>query len=43
MIDCFDLLGVQALTFSNPMAIPEFFKFAGILCAALSQHRLLEF
>ena len=42
MIDWFDLFGVQALTFSNPVATPEFSKFAGILSAALSQHHLLE-
>ena len=41
MIDWFDLLGVQALTFSNPVATPEFFRFAGIWSAAISQHHLL--
>ena len=29
------------LTFSSPVATTEFSKFAGILSAALSQHRLL--
>ena len=31
------------LTFSSPVATAEFSKFAGILSAALSQHRLLGF
>ena len=29
--------------FSSPVATAEFSKFAGILCAALSQHHLLGF
>ena len=29
------------LTFSSPVATPEFSKFAGILSAALSQHHVL--
>ena len=29
--------------FSSPVATAEFFKFAGILSAALSQHHLLGF
>ena len=37
-------LGLEwKLTFSSPVAIPEFSKFAGILSAALSQHHLLGF
>ena len=31
------------LIFSSPVAAAEFSKFAGILCAALSQHHLLGF
>ena len=31
------------LTFTSPVATTEFFKFAGILSAALSQHHLLVF
>ena len=31
------------LTFSSPVALAEFSKFAGILSAALSQHHLLGF
>ena len=31
------------LTFSSPVATAEFFKFTGILSAALSQHHLLTF
>ena len=31
------------LIFSSPVATAEFFKFAGILSAALSQHHLLGF
>ena len=31
------------LPFSSPVATAEFSKFAGILSAALSQHRLLGF
>ena len=35
-------LGLQwKLTFSSPVATAEYFKFAGILSAALSQHHLL--
>ena len=30
------------LTFSSPVATPAFSKFAGMLSAALSQHRLLR-
>ena len=38
------LLGLEwKLTFSSPVATAEFSKFAGILCAALSQHHLLVF
>ena len=37
-------LGLEwKLTISSPMATAEFFKFAGILSAALSQHHLLGF
>ena len=37
-------LGLEwKLTFSSPMATDEFSKFAGIFCAALSQHHLLGF
>ena len=37
-------LGLEwKFTFSSPMAAAEFFKFAGILSAALSQHHLLGF
>ena len=31
------------LTFSSPVATAEFFRFAGVLSAALSQHHLLGF
>ena len=31
------------MTFSSPVATVEFYKFAGILSAALSQHRLSGF
>ena len=31
------------MTFSSPVATAEFSKFAGVLRAALSQHRLLGF
>ena len=34
---------LQNLTFSSPVAIAEFSKFAGILSAAVSQHHLLGF
>ena len=37
----FSLVPEWKLKFSIPMAIAEFSKFAGIMCAALSQHRLL--
>ena len=33
----------QKLTFSSPVGTAEFYKFAGILSAALSQHHLLGF
>ena len=37
-------LGLECkLTFSSPVATAEFFKFAAILSAALSQHHLLGF
>ena len=37
-------LGLEwKLTFSSPVAIAEFSKFAGILSEALSQHHFLEF
>ena len=37
-------LGLESkLTFCSPVATAEFFKFAGILSAALSQHHLLGF
>ena len=37
-------LGLELkLTFSSPVAIAEFSKFAGILSAAFSQHHLLAF
>ena len=37
-------LGLEwKLTFSSPVATVQFFKFAGILSAALSQHHLLGF
>jgi len=35
--------GIGIKTFSSPVAIAEFSKFAGILSAALSQHYLLGF
>ena len=38
---CLSLVLEWKLTFSSPMATAEFFKFAGILSAALSQHHLL--
>ena len=31
----------KKLTFSSPVAIAEYYKFAGILSAALSQHHIL--
>ena len=34
---------VHKLTFSSPVATAEFSKFAGMLSAALSQHRLSGF
>ena len=36
-------IGMKKLTFSSPVATAEFSKFAGILCAALSQHHLSGF
>ena len=42
-IDCLALGLEWKLTFSCPVATALFFKFAGILSAALSQHHLLEF
>jgi len=33
----------KKLTFSSPVATAEFFKFAGILTATLSQHHLSGF
>ena len=37
-------LGLELkLPFSSPVAMAEFYKFAGILSAALSQHHLLGF
>jgi len=38
----FKPLKKKKLTFSSPVAIAQFSKFAGILSAALSQHHLLE-
>jgi len=40
---CLSLGLERNLTFSSPVATAEFFKFAGILNAALSQHHLLGF
>ena len=40
---CLSMGSEWKLTFSSPVAIAEFSKFAGILSAALSQHRLLGF
>ena len=40
---CLSLGLVCKLTFSSPVAIAEFSKFAGLLSAALSQHHLLGF
>ena len=40
---CFSLGLEWKLTFSSPVATAEFFKFAGIMSAALSQHHLLGF
>ena len=42
-LDCLSLGLEQKLTFSSPVATAEFFIFAGILSAALSQHHLLGF
>ena len=41
-LDCLSLGLEQKLTFSSPVATAEFFIFAGILSASLSQHYLLE-
>ena len=41
--DCLSLGLERKLTFSCPVAIAEFSKFAGILSAALSQHHLSGF
>ena len=40
---CLSLGLERNLSFSSPVATAEFFKFAGILNAALSQHHLLGF
>ena len=40
---CFSLGLEWKLTFSSPVATAEFSNFAGIWCAALSQHHLLGF
>ena len=40
---CFSLGLEWKLTFSSPVATAEFYKFAGILSSALSQHHLLGF
>ena len=40
---CLSLGLERKLTFSSPVASAEFSKFAGILCAALSQHHLSGF
>ena len=40
---CLSLGLERNLTFSSPVATAEFFKFAGILSAALPQHHLLGF
>ena len=40
---CLSLELEQKLNFSSPVATAEFFKFAGILSTALSQHHLLGF
>ena len=42
-LDCFSLGLELKQTFSSPVATAEFSKFADILSAALSQHRLLGF
>ena len=43
---CHEVMGSDAMIlvlFSNPVATAEFSKFAGILSAARSQHRVLGF
>ena len=41
--NCLSLGFERKLTFSSPVAIAEFSKFAGILSSALSQNRLFGF